>query len=64
MVKAMSSRVTLPRLYKSEEDFKSAFVPGGEKQDCGAILLCVSTAFGQFSLNLVWTQDLQEFKFV
>ena len=56
--KVTNSRITLKRLYESDEDFKSAFLLGGEKQDCGANMLCVHTAFGQFSLNLVWTSRI------
>ena len=53
--KAMNSWMSLSRVYQSEEDFQSTFLPGVEKQDCGATTLCVRTAFGQFSLNLIWT---------
>jgi hypothetical protein len=56
--KSMNSWITLLGLYESEEDFKSSFVLGGEKQDCGATMLCVPTAFDQFSLNLVWTSSI------
>ena len=56
--KATNSWINLPRLYESDEDFKSAFLLGGEKEVCGANMLCVHTAFGQFSLNLVWTSRI------
>jgi hypothetical protein len=43
--KAMNSWKILPCLYESEEDYYSAFLLGGEKQDCGIAMLFGHTAF-------------------